>query len=225
MESGDQEGVSRPSAGIQMIRIITVEREYGAGGGVIAAKLAERLGWQLWDQRLTDEIARRLDCDSRTVADREERRDPVHYRLFKAFLHGSFEGNLNTPRLRPVDGDCVHDFTRQVVTEVAEAGECVIVGRGSAYYLGNRGDAFHVFVYAPFDDKVRRLVATGKSREEAIELVETVDRDRADFIGRTFHVEWPARHRFHLMVNSGMGEELAVQTILDAVARFGEARA
>ena len=100
----------------------------------------------------------------------------------------------------------------------------VIVGRGSAYYLGSRADAFHAFVYAPYDDKVRRLVSSGKSREEASDLAETVDRDRAAFIERTFHVEWPARHRFHLMVNCGMGEELAVQTILDAAARFGERR-
>ena len=208
-----------------MIRIITVEREYGAGGGVVAAKVAERLGWTLWDQRLTDEIARRLDCDRRTVAEREERRDPAHYRLFKAFLHGSFEGNLNAPRLRPVDAECVRGVTQQVVTEVAEAGNCVIVGRGSAYYLGGRGDAFHVFVYAPYEDKVRRLVSIGKSREEASELAESVDRDRAAFIERTFRVEWPARHRFHLMVNCGMGEAVAVQTILDAAARFGERQA
>jgi cytidylate kinase len=205
-----------------MIRIITIEREYGAGGGVVAARVAERLGWTLWDQRLTDEIARRLDCDSRTVAEREERRDPVHYRLFKAFLRGSFEGNLNAPRLRTVDADCVRDVTQEVVTEVAEAGKCVIVGRGSAYYLGSRSDAFHAFVYAPFADKVRRLVSIGKSEEEASALAEIVDRDRAAFIERTFHVEWPARHRFHLMVNCGMGEAVAVQTILDAAARFGE---
>ena len=205
-----------------MIRILTIEREYGAGGGVVAARVAERLGWTLWDQRLTDEIARRLDCDSRTVAEREERRDPVHYRLFKAFLRGSFEGNLNAPRLRTVDADCVRDVTQEVVTEVAEAGKCVIVGRGSAYYLGSRSDAFHAFVYAPFADKVRRLVSIGKSEEEASALAETVDRDRAAFIERTFHVEWPARHRFHLMVNCGMGEDVAVQTILDTAARFGE---
>ena len=208
-----------------MIRIITVERELGAGGGVIAARLAERLGWKLWDQRLTEAIARRLDCDARAVAAREERRDPAYYRLFKAFLHGSFEGNVETKGMRPVDADCVREFTEQVVREVAEAGECVIVGRGSAYYLGARGDAFHVFVYAPYADKVRRLIATGKTPEEARELAETVDRDRAAFIERYFHVEWPGRHRFHLMVNSSLGEELAVQTILDTAARFGEGRA
>ena len=208
-----------------MIRIITVERELGAGGGVIAATLAERLGWKLWDQRLTAEIAQRLDCDSRAVAAREERRDPAYYRLFKAFLHGSFEGSLNTRGTRPVDADCVRETTERVVREVAQTGECVIVGRGSAYYLGDRGDAFHVFVYAPYADKVRRLISSGKSPDEARELAETVDRDRAAFIERYFHVAWPDRHRFHLMVNSGLGEELSVHTILHTMARFGEGRA
>src|SRR5262249_50354954 len=207
-----------------MIRIITVEREYGAGGSVVGAKLAERLGWTLWDQRLTDEIARRLNCDSRTVADREERRDPVHYRLFKGFLQGSFEGNLTAPRLRPLAADRAREAAHQAGAGVGDDGACVIVGRGSAYYVGGRADAFHVFVYAPYEDKVRRLVSTGKSREEASELAETVDRDRAAFIERTFQVEWPARHRFHLMVNAGMGEDVAVQTILDTAARFGASR-
>ena len=41
-----------------MFRLITIEREYGCGGGAIAAQLAHRLNWQLWDRRLTEEIAR-----------------------------------------------------------------------------------------------------------------------------------------------------------------------
>src|SRR2546422_3089252 len=78
-----------------MIRIITIEREFGSGGGVIAEKVATRLGWKLWDQLLTEEIARRMDCDCRAVEEHEERRDPAYYRLLKAFMRGSFEGSLN----------------------------------------------------------------------------------------------------------------------------------
>src|SRR5438477_5683964 len=149
------------------IRIITLDREYGSGGGVIAEKLASRLGWKLWDQLLTDEIARRMDCDCRDVEKHEEKRDPAFYRLLKSFLRGSFEGSLNAPRLKMVDTDCVREVVQQIVTEEAEAGDCVIVGRGSAYYLGTRRDAFHVFIYAPFEDKVRRLQSIGKTEKEA----------------------------------------------------------
>ncbi|HKE27608.1 MAG TPA: cytidylate kinase-like family protein [Bryobacteraceae bacterium] len=203
-----------------MIRVITIEREYGSGGGDIAKKLAERMGWQLWDQKLTEEIARRMDCDCRAVEEHAERKDPPYYRLFKAFLRGSYEGTLNAPRLGMVDADCIRRVTDQVVTTAAKAGNAVIVGRGSAYFLSGRTDAFHVFVYAPFEAKVRRLQAQGRSEEEATELVESVDRDRAAYIKQYFDVEWPARHLFHLMINSAVGDELAVQTIVDSVVRF-----
>jgi cytidylate kinase len=204
------------------IRIITLEREYGSGGNVIAEKVAARLGWKLWDQLLTEEIARRMDCDCRAVEEHEERRDPSYYRLLKAFMRGSFEGSLNVPRLKMVDTECVRQVVQQILPEIAESGNCVIVGRGSAYYLGGRPDAFHVFIYAPFQERVRRLQSTGKGEKEAIELAETVDHDRAAFIKRYFNVDWPGRHRFHLMVNSGMGEDLAVEITLDAVGRYAK---
>src|SRR5215467_9078729 len=206
------------------IRVITLEREYGSGGGDIAASLAGRLGWRLWDQLLTEEIARRLDCDCGVVSKHEEKKDPAYYRLLKAFMRGSFEGSLNAPRLNMVDTECVREVAQKLLPEIADAGNAVIVGRGSAYYLSKRVDAFHVFIYAPFPERVRRLQATGKSHKEAVELVETVDRDRADFISKYFNVDWPGRHRFHLMVNSGMGNEVAVEIVLDALARYEKDR-
>jgi len=206
------------------IRVITLEREYGSGGGVIAARLAQRLGWTLWDHALSEEIARRMGCECGEVEKHEERRDTAYHRLFKAFLRGSFEGSLNAPRLKMVDADCVGEVTRLLVAEIADKGNGVIVGRGAAYYLGSREDAFHAFVYAPFQERVRRLRATGESEHNAIELAESVDRDRADFIKQHFDLEWPGRHHFHLMVNSCMGDETATDVILDAVARYQQRR-
>jgi len=203
-----------------MIKVLTVEREYGSGGADIAKKLSERLGWKLWDQLLTDEIARRMDCASRDVAEHEERKDPLYYRLFKAFMRGSYEGSLNAPRLKMVDADCIREVAEKVVTGAAKEGQSVIVGRGSAYYLKARPDAFHVFVYARFDEKVNRLRAQGKSQEEAVQLAETVDRDRAAFIKQYFGVEWPDRHYFHLMLNSTIGSDAAVDTILNGIAAY-----
>jgi cytidylate kinase len=204
------------------VRIITLEREYGAGGGVIAQKLTARLGWKLWDQLLTEEIARRLHCNQRAVEEHEEKKDPAYYRLLKAFMRGSFEGSFNPPRFSTVDTDTVRDIVQRLLPEIASAGQCVIVGRGSAYYLGNRNDAFHVFIYAPVAERVRRLRLDGKTEKDAIELVETVDRDRAAFIKRYFSVDWPGRHRFHIMVNSAVGDDAAVEIILDAVARVAK---
>lgn len=201
-----------------MVKILTVEREYGSGAAEISQHLAERLGWKLWDQHLTNEIARHLQCDSAHVEERQERRDPLTYRMLKSFLRGSFEGSLVSPQLKLADAEGIRKVAEQMVRRAAEEGNCVIVGRGAAYYLHDRTDAFHVFVYAPFEDKVRRLESAGKSREEAMTLVETVDVERTAFIKQHFNIDWPARQFFHMMVNSMVGDKAAVETVLSGLA-------
>ena len=197
-----------------MIKIITVEREYGSGGGEVAQLLSERLGWKLWDDLLTEEIARLANCPKAVVEVREERNDPLYYRLFKSFLRGSYEGSINAYKLKLVDSETILKMTERVVRHAAGKGNCVIVGRGSQHFLEDNPETLRVFLYAAREDKVRRVMAGGKTESEAQELVDTVDRDRVDFIQRYFDVEWPTRSLYHIMLNTSVGEEIVVQTIL-----------
>lgn len=197
-----------------MIKIITIEREYGCGGGDIAQLLANRLGWKLWDQALTEEIARLAECPKAVVQVREEKNDPLYYRLFKSFLRGSYEGSINAHKLKLVDSETIMKITERVVRKVAGAGNCVIVGRGAQLFLEDRDDTLRVFLYAPREDKIRRIIARGKTEREAQERVDSVDQERVDFIQRYFHVEWPTRALYHLMLNTHIGEEPVVQSIL-----------
>ncbi len=199
----------------QMIKIVTIEREYGCGGGEIAQLLAKQLGWKLWDQLLTEEIARLAECPKAVVEVREERTDPLYYRLFKSFLRGSYEGSLNAPKLKLVDSESILKIAERVVQHAAKTGNSVIVGRGSQHFLRDRQDTLRVFLYAPREDKVRRLLARGKSEKEGEQLVDTVDRDRGDFIQKYFHVEWPNRAIYHTMINTAIGHEAVVHMILD----------
>src|SRR6202171_881564 len=196
-----------------MIRIVTIEREYGCGGGEIAQRLSEHLGWELWDQLLTEEIARLADCPKKVVEQREERTDPLYYRLFKSFLRGSYEGSLNAHKLNLVDSASIMKMTRRVVLRAAETGNCVVVGRGSQHFLRERNDTLRVFLYAPTEDKVRRLLARGKTENEARERVDTVDRERADFIAKYFGVDWPTLPLYHTMINTSIGDGAVVQAI------------
>src|ERR1700723_3241653 len=146
-----------------MIKIITIEREYGSGGGGMADRIAKQLGWKLWDQLLAEEIARLADCPKSVLECREEKTDPLYYRLFKSFLRGSYEGSLNAHKLKVVDSECILKFTELVVQEAAKTGNSVLVGRGSQQFLKNRQEPLRVFLYAPREDKVRRLLARGKT--------------------------------------------------------------
>ena len=198
-----------------MIKIVTIEREYGSGGGEIAQRLAAQLGWKLWDQLLTEEIAKLAECPKAVVEVREERTDPLYYRLFKSFLRGSYEGSLNVHKLKLVDSESILKLTQRVVHSAARSGNSVIVGRGAQHFLRNRPDTLRVFLYAPREDKVRSLVARGKSENEAEQLVDSVDRERTDFIQKYFAVEWPSRAVYHTMINTTIGDQAVVQAILD----------
>ena len=103
--------------------------------------LAKHLGWKLWDQGLTEEIARLANYPKAVVEVREERTDPLYYRLFKSFLRGSYEGSLNAHKLNVVDSESILRITERVVQHTAKTGNSVIVGRGSQQFLRNREDA------------------------------------------------------------------------------------
>ena len=194
-------------------RIVTLEREYGCGAAGIAEKLATRLGWTLWDQRLTQEIARLAHSEKSAVEKREERRDPLYYRLFKSFALGSYEGSPGVP-VETLDADSIVRISEGVVEQAAAGGNCVIVGRGSQHFLRARSDTLRFFLYASRGEKLRRLIAEGKTEADAEVLVDTVDRERAAFIKRYFHVDWPDRSVYHAMLNTAAGDDTVIQVIL-----------
>jgi cytidylate kinase len=199
------------------IRVITVEREYGSGGAAIAQALADRLGWKLWDRDLTAEIARVANVDHRAAQRCDERVDNLLYRLFKVYARGSYEKSLPIGERTAFDTDCMVDMLQKVIEDVASRGNSVIVGRGSAYFLRNRADAFRIFTYAPVDEKIRRLKSIGKGEKEALQLIEDIDRDRADFIRHYFNAEWPRRDIYNLMINTKFGDEYVVEMVLQHI--------
>jgi len=140
--------------------------------------------------------------------------------LFKSFLRGSYEGSINAHKLKVVDSESILKFTERVVQHAAKTGNSVIVGRGSQQFLRNRQDTLRVFLYAPREEKVRRLVARGKSEKEAEELVDTVDRERIDFIQKYFHVEWPDRAIYHTMINTTIGDDAVIHMIPEVMKTF-----
>jgi cytidylate kinase len=197
-----------------MKRIPIIEREYGAGGGVIAEKAAERLGWKLLDQALTQEIARLAKVHPDVCQKREERIDPWMYRLAKVFWRGSHERSVHLNDAEILDADRLVCLSQQVVDEAATAGHCVIVGRGAPYFLRDRDDAFCVFLYASREAKFHRVRLQTKNDAAAIDLVDSVDQERAEFIEHYFKVQWPSRHLYHAMLNTDTGVDETVNAIL-----------
>jgi hypothetical protein len=204
-----------------MIQAITIEREFGCGAAEIASLVAGSLGWTLWDERLTLEIARLTESTPEAVEQREWRTDPVVYRLFKDFLRGAFEGGLPpTNRLHLLDARRIAAVSETAVKTALSSGPAVIVGRGSQFFLRNRKDVFHVFLYASRDYKIRRLISKGATEDKAIEQVDTTDKARAAFVRQYLGLKWPEPHLYHAMLNTGMGESCTAAMLVGCLQQF-----
>ena len=200
-----------------MFRLITIEREFGCGGGAVAAQLADHLGWKLWDHLLTEEIARLANVEPSAVMRCDERMDSPLHRLAKSFWRGSYERNSAALGSQVFDTDRMMSMMQEIVNGIAREGNAVVVGRGTPYFLRENPDAFHVFLYAPRAEKIRRTIIDGNTRGEAEELVDSVDRERAAYIKHYFNADWPTRSLYHLMINTAVGNEAVMQTILSTM--------
>ncbi len=200
-----------------MFRLITIEREYGCGAAAIATQLAGYLGWKVWDELLTDEIARLANVEPSAVLRCDERMDSRFHRLAKSFWRGSYERNSAALGSQVFDTDCMMAMMQETMNKIAAEGNAVIVGRGAPYFLRENPNAFHVFLYAPRSEKIRRVIAEEHSEEDAVERVDSVDRERIAYVKHYFDADWPTRSLYHIMLNTAVGNGPVVQTILDTM--------
>ena len=196
-----------------MIRVITIAREYGSGGGLIGRELASRLGWKLLDRELITELAQRAHLAPGDVARLDEHPRPFIAQLMKAFWRGNIETWSATPPADVVDEDYLARLSAMVIQQAASLGHCVIVGRGAQCVLREE-DVFSVFVYGSTEEKLKRLQHRHSSLRDAQVAIEEMDRVRAAYIRTYYHCGWDDRHLYHLMINSDVGVDRAVDAIL-----------
>jgi hypothetical protein len=123
----------------------------------------------------------------------------VHRVSRRALTYGAFEGVAVLPETAIFDAETLALLARAAIERAWETGRCVILGRGSQCVLQDRPDVFHVFLYAP---------SAGRVEDRA------VDQRRARYIRMNFGQEWRNPHLYDLMIDSQLGEERVVATIL-----------
>ena len=195
-------------------KIITVSRQFGSGGRTIAKALAERLGYAYYDSALVEEVAKETGFDPSYIADAGEYapgKSMLSYAFSSASPHAS--GKLGA-------ADYLWAAQCKVILDLAEKGNCVIVGRCADYILRERDDCLNVFIHAPKKYKAKRIVelygVTDKSPEKRLEEKDTRRRvNYKYFTGK----EWGLTENYHISLDSAMlGEEKCVDIIADVVS-------
>ncbi|HWF66381.1 MAG TPA: cytidylate kinase-like family protein [Acidobacteriaceae bacterium] len=200
-----------------MIQVITVEREYGSQGAEFARRMAAHLGWELVDQSLVEEVAKRANVPAASVQRCDEQLDPWYNKMGRAFWHGSNERATSLLEREVFDAPRMTGIMQKVMEEKARAGKCVIVGRGAACALHGIPGCFHVFVYASMARKIRWFEQAFRDKAQLAEreLLAT-DRRRAEYIQHFYQNVWNDYRLYHLMLNSCMGFEAMIGATIEA---------
>ena len=199
-------------------RALTVSREFGSGGGLIANTIAEWLGWKLLDNEIITQIARAARVDSKVVRQYDERVDSWLRRLNEDAIRG-----VALAAGRPLgdadffDAHVMDELTRKIIEEAYTGGSCVIVGRGSQCLLQLRPDVFHVYVYAPVRVRAKRLRARLEPGADIEARIHRVDEERARYIRQHYGRDWRDPHLYNLMISSWESEEATAHAIFYAM--------
>ena len=193
--------------------IITISREYGSGGRLIAKQLSENLGITFYDKQLIAEVAKKTGFSENFI------RDTEHQRPTNSFLF-----DLYTSVATPSVPDQVFIAQAKVIKEAAAKGSCVIVGRCADYILRDQPNVLRVFVHAPLDQRIRRAREEYGAAEDNLEsYVIRQDKARASYHNYFAAGRWGQSREYDLCVNSRIGIDASVQVIQAAArAMLGE---
>jgi cytidylate kinase len=195
-------------------RVLTVNREFGSGGGRIAQTIAENLGWKLLDKDIIDAIAYAAHVDAKEVRRYDEHVESWLRRLNQqAMRSAALAAGLELRDNAVFDAQEMMKISQSVIERAYADGNCVIVGRGSQCVLQHKPDVFHAFVYAPHRQRILRLrerLAPGVDVEERIR---TVDGERAKYLQEYWGKYWLNPHLYDLMISSLDGEDATVRAI------------
>ncbi len=198
-------------------RALTVAREYGSGGGEIAAIIAKELGWRLVDKDLITEISKKEKVPPSEVAAFDEKVDPWIHRITRTVWGLGADGISVVAPVEMFDAERAANLAKRVVMEAYSMGNCVIVGRGSQCILRNKPDVFHAFVYARLEDRIRKIEKRVKPGTDVPALIRTTDAQRVEYIRIHYKEKWTNPYLYDIMIDSKNENEKTARLIISAM--------
>ena len=200
------------------IRLITISREYGAGGSELGVLLGQSLGWPVLDHELVSKLAARLSCDEGEVVAMDEHAPSFLERLAAVATVTAPESRVHS-RPWTTDPDCVAAAAREVLQEAARSLPLIVVGHGGNCLFRGRPDVLRVRVTAPVDVRVRRVVKrSAVTPAQAAAMVRRRDSDRQHYLQRYYQNDMNDASSYDLQINTGtFSLETAAQLVLGLV--------
>lgn len=173
-------------------RVVTISREFGSGGRTIGRRLAEELGIPCYDAELIQQLARESGFSEDYIRDAGE------------YAPGGYLSLLSNRAFALTNEDVLWELQYKVITDLAEKGPCVIVGRCADYILRDTADCLKVFIHADMDLRAKRIVEVYGEREQSPEQrLKDKDKRRAAYHRFYTNMKWGHAQNYHICLDSG----------------------
>lgn len=199
------------------IDIITISREFGAGGSSVAGALSRKLGWPVLDTDLAQRVADRIQVDREIVERLDEHPPSLMARITRALLVSQPEMASAAPHVDIADEEAIADAARAVIEDAGRTPPLIVVGHGGQVIFRDRSGTLHVRLVAPIASRVKRVcarlpcdVATAEAR------VRRADVERREYMRRNFDVDWRDELLYDLQINTG---RLTIDQVASLVAQ------
>jgi cytidylate kinase len=170
--------------------VITISRQRGSGGTLIAAKLAERFNYTLLHRDIIDRMVASTGYKRRLIESLDEHSHSQLETWFEAMMVGNY-----------VDRSDYAKHLLEIIYSISRLGGVVVIGRGANFIVGH-DLGFHIRVVAPREDRIRKLIEfEGLSEKDASKEVDASDRERLDFVKKTFGQSIDDPLHYDLVIN------------------------
>ncbi len=197
--------------------VIAISRQLGSGGSLIGMRVADRLGIKYIDREILHQVAELLHESENNLSEREERLSSFWERVARAFCYGVPEAGYVPPPLRPIPDRELFTAESTIIRRLTEDRSAVLVGRAAFYILKDRPDLVSVFLHAPREARIRRVMELYSIADagEAAEIVDDADRQRGKFVEVMTGMDWTDARNFHLCIDTAkVGFDTATEIIL-----------
>ena len=185
--------------------IITIGREYGSGGRIIAKQVAETLGIAFYDKELIHLAAQKTGLSEEYISS-----SATHHKANKFFYNLIFSSD-NLPV-----SDQLYIAETDIIKKVSDDGPCVIVGRCADYILRERQDCLKIFIHAPLEERIARAKNDYGISEDIENFVQKTDKERSAHYDYFTNQGWGKAQNYHMTINSTVGLDMAVKLIIAA---------
>lgn len=190
-----------------MKNIITISREYGSGGRLIAKKIAEKIGYRFYDREIILKLAEKTGFAEKFIEENSE------YSVNSILNYNLLVRNTNGQSIE----DYLWKVQRSLILDIAKEGKCVIVGRCADYILNNRTDVLNIFIYADDNFKIKRVKNIYEEDKNILKTIHEKDKRRKANYNFYTDEEWGMAKNYHLCLDSSyLGIDKCVDMIIDS---------